>query len=189
MLRFGESRQQGPATTLGGVGQWGNIVVSLRIVLGIVLAATAAEARASSFAHPTPPANAPSIIKTGAAEASEAAALEIRPAVLGANSASVVTLGEPAVTDEKVAAIPGQPEALHAPAQNPMIIRGGVVGGAFDKAAPTKPATTTASKPATQPAAAPAPDANKKMAASGNPATNPAQQKNLPPNGTSGKVK
>ncbi len=174
---------------LGAVGQWGNIVASLRIVLGIVLVATAAEAHASSFAHPTPPVNAPSIIKTGAAEASEAAALETRPAKPGVNSASVVTLGEPAVTDEKVAAIPGEPEAPHAPAQNPMIIRGGVVGGAFDTTAPAKPAVATASKPATQPAAAPAADANKKMAASGNPATNPAQQKNLPPNGTNGKVK
>lgn len=164
-------------------------MVSLRIALGMILAATAVEARASSFAYPTPPANAPSIIRTGAAEASEAAALETRPAVPTANSASVVTLGEPAVTDEKVAAIPGQPEAMHGPAQNPMIIRGGVVGGAFDTTAPAKPAVATASKPATQPAATPAADANKKMAASGNPATNPAQQKNLPPNGTNGKVK
>ncbi|RWB65879.1 MAG: hypothetical protein EOQ50_33190 [Mesorhizobium sp.] len=84
----------------------------------------------------------------------------IDPAKLSALSApSMIALGDPvpAVTDEKVAAIPEK--SGHQPA--PMIIRGGIVGGAFATPAataaarPTAPATTTAAAPAngTSPAA------------------------------------
>jgi hypothetical protein len=75
----------------------------------------------------------------------------------------VIALGDPvpAVTDEKVAAIPSG----HQPA--PMIIRGGIVGGAF--ASPTatasaQPQTPVAAKPAN--GTAPATPANGTAAAS-----------------------
>ncbi|CDX34287.1 conserved exported hypothetical protein [Mesorhizobium sp. ORS 3359] len=74
----------------------------------------------------------------------------IDPAKLSALSApSMIALGDPvpAVTDEKVAAIPEK--SGHQPA--PMIIRGGIVGGAF-----STPAATASAKP-TAPATAAAP--------------------------------
>ncbi|RWL26423.1 MAG: hypothetical protein EOR58_17150 [Mesorhizobium sp.] len=75
----------------------------------------------------------------------------IDPARLSAVSTpSMIALGDPvpAVTDEKVAAIPEK--SGHQPA--PMIIRGGVVGGAF-----ATPAATAPAKPATPATAATTP--------------------------------
>ncbi|TIQ28966.1 MAG: hypothetical protein E5X48_30690 [Mesorhizobium sp.] len=86
---------------------------------------------------------------------------------------SIVALGEPApaVTDEKVAAIPGKSEQRHA--QTPTIIRGGIVGGAF-----ATPAATAAAK-STEPAngTAPATPANGAAAAAPNGDTKAADNK------------
>lgn len=119
-------------------------MVSMRILamLGVGLLATAGGARASSIVVLGVSTSTPSVIRLGAPESS---------------TPSVVALGEPApdVTDEKVAAIPDKP-AGHGFMQTPMIIRGGVVGGAFatPAAAPAKataaaaPTATTDTKPA-----------------------------------------
>ncbi|ESY69871.1 MULTISPECIES: hypothetical protein [Mesorhizobium] len=130
--------------------------MSVRIVLGITLAALTCGAQASSLVFPGAPASTPSVIMMAAdAKASD--------------MVSVVALGEPDVTYEKVAAIPNAPEARHGFMRNPMIIRGGVVGDAFSApvqattpAAATAPAAAPASATAS---AAPAPDTQKKPAA------------------------
>ena len=53
---------------------------------------------------------------------------------------SIVALGEPAVADENVAAIP----AASKPRPEPMVIRGGNIGEAFATPAPVAPQTPTA---------------------------------------------
>ncbi|WP_217573529.1 hypothetical protein [Mesorhizobium sp. GbtcB19] len=108
---------------------------------GIGLLAMNGIAHASSILVLGPSTSTPSVIRLNA----------IEPAKLSAATApSVIALGDPipAVTDEKVAAIP-ETSGHHQLA--PMIIRGGIVGGAF--AAPT---ATAAAKPATPAATAPA---------------------------------
>ncbi|WP_292075121.1 hypothetical protein [Mesorhizobium sp.] len=117
---------------------------------GIGLLAMNGAAHASSIVVLGVSTSTPSVVRLDA----------IDPAKLSALSApSMIALGDPvpAVTDEKVAAIPEK--SGHQPA--PMIIRGGIVGGAFATPAataaarPTAPATTTAAAPAngTSPAA------------------------------------
>ena len=114
-------------------------MMSIRVlgVIGAGLVAMMGEAQASSIMRLEASTSTPSVIRLGAIEASAA-------------TPSIVALGdpEPAVTDEKVAAIPEK--SRHGPAQIPMIIRGGIVGGAF-----ATPAATASSKTAT-PAATPA---------------------------------
>ncbi|MCA0056173.1 MULTISPECIES: hypothetical protein [unclassified Mesorhizobium] len=135
--------------------------MSVRIwgTLGVTLAAMAGGAQASSLVFPGAPSATPSIVTLEAADAAQAG-----------DTRSVTALGDPDVTYEKVAAIPNAPEARHGFLQNPMIIRGGIVGSAFStptqaKVPATAPATATASTapaangqktPATSPAAAPA---------------------------------
>lgn len=122
------------------------------------LAAIAGTAQASSLIVLGPSGSTPSVIELVALEQSKAADI----------TSSVVALGEPIpdVTFEKVAALPEQPAAKHGPVQAPMIIRGGVVGDAFDMPAPrAAPAGT---------AAAPAPVAAPRMPASGTAAATPA---------------
>ncbi|WP_425339440.1 hypothetical protein [Mesorhizobium australicum] len=135
--------------------------VSVRIwgALAITLASMGGGAKASSLVFPGAPASTPSILALKAADGK------------ASDVVSVVVLGEPDVTYEKVAAIPGKAEARHSFAQSPMIIRGGVVGGAFSTpmqakapAAATAPATPTAPATATA-SAAPAPAAHGKAAA------------------------
>ncbi|RWL89762.1 MAG: hypothetical protein EOR68_30960 [Mesorhizobium sp.] len=110
---------------------------------GIGLLAMNGAAHASSIVVLGVSTSKPSVVRLDA----------IDPAKLSALSApSMIALGDPvpAVTDEKVAAIPEK--SGHQPA--PMIIRGGIVGGAFATPAataaarPTAPATTTAAAPA-----------------------------------------
>ncbi|WP_292562875.1 hypothetical protein [Mesorhizobium sp.] len=106
---------------------------------GIGLLAMSGAAHASSIVVLGVSTSTPSVVRLEA----------IDPAKLSALSApSMIALGDPmpAVTDEKVAAIPE--ESGHQPA--PMIIRGGIVGGAF-----ATPAATASAKPGT-PATAPA---------------------------------
>lgn len=137
--------------------------MSLRILLGITLAAASGAAQASSLIFPGAPASTPSVLLLKAAAADKAS-----------DGQSVVVLGEPDVTYEKVAAIPNAPAARHGFTQSPMIIRGGVAGGAFSTptpgqapAAPAAPPKATASaapdageqKKTTTAAAAPAPAA------------------------------
>ncbi|TPL80069.1 hypothetical protein FJ941_18780 [Mesorhizobium sp. B2-3-13] len=150
--------------------------MSMRIwgTLAISLAATAGGAQASSLVFPSAPASTPSILALKAADGKASDVI------------SAVALGEPDVTDEKVAAIPDKAEARHAFPQSPMIIRGGVVGGAFSTpvqaktpAAATAPATATAS-------AAPAPAVQGKAAAPAAAAPRPAARQ---PASGAGKVK
>ena len=147
--------------------------MSVRILLGITLAALSCEAQASSLVFPGAPASTPSVLTLKAADPAKASDVQ-----------SVVAVGEPDVTYEKVAAIPNPPEAQHGFSQELMIIRGGVVGGAFSTPAQGKApaaATTPAPAPAKATAsAAPAPNAQKKPTA---PAAAP-----LPASGV-GKVK
>ncbi|BCM18141.1 hypothetical protein [Mesorhizobium sp. J8] len=107
---------------------------------GISLLAMNGAAHASSIVVVGPSSSTPSVVRLNA----------IEPAKLSAASTpSMIALGDPmpAVTDEKVAAIPEKSRHQQAP----MIIRGGVVGGAF-----ATPAATAAAKPAA-PATAAAP--------------------------------
>ncbi|MDG4900359.1 MULTISPECIES: hypothetical protein [unclassified Mesorhizobium] len=100
-------------------------------------------------------AQASSIVVLGAATSTPSI---VRLAAIepGKATPSVVALGEPvpAVTDEKVAAIPEKSGQRHA--QAPTIIRGGIVGGASATPAATAPAKEAAT-PAngTAPAATP----------------------------------
>jgi hypothetical protein len=139
-----------------GLGQRGVVIVSMRILLGITLAALSGGVQASSLVFPGAPVSTPSILILKAADPTKASDVQ-----------SVVAVGEPDVTYEKVAAIPNAPEARHGFMPGPMIIRGGVVGGDFS--APTQgkaPSATTAAAPAKATAsAAPTPDAQKKPTA------------------------
>jgi len=103
--------------------------------LGLILAAGTAQA--SSFVVPGAPSSTPSVVRLGAPEPVKVAGSSSTP--------SIVALGEPVpdVTYEKVSAIPSQ--SKHDFMQSPMIIRGGIVGDAFTKPAPsTAPAAATA---------------------------------------------
>jgi len=161
-------------------------MVSARILgaFGAGLLAMAGTARASSIVAPDVPTSAHSIIRLTAIEPGELSM---------ASTPSIVALGDPApvVTDETVAAIPEEPENGHA--QATMIIRGGVVGGAFaTPAAPAKAPEATApangKTPATPPngTASTPPNGNSKTAsASSKPQPQPASRKpaKLPPAG------
>ena len=131
--------------------------MSVRVLLGITLATMASGVQASSLVFPGTPAATPSILTLKAAD------------IKASDVVSVVTLGEPDVTYEKVAAIPNAPEARHGFMRGPMIIRGGVVGGDFTPPTQAKaPAATTAAAPApaqTTASVAPAPATQKKRAA------------------------
>lgn len=131
--------------------------MSVRILLGITLAALSGGAQASSLIFPGPPAETPSILMLKAAD------------IKASDVLSVVALGEPDVTYEKVAAIPNAPEPRHGFMPGPMIIRGGVVGGDFSTPTQGKaPAAATTAAPAPAQAtasAAPAPGTQKKPAA------------------------
>ncbi|WP_245318035.1 MULTISPECIES: hypothetical protein [unclassified Mesorhizobium] len=131
--------------------------MSVRVLLGITLATMASGVQASSLVFPGPPAATPSILTLKAAD------------IKASDVVSVVALGEPDVTYEKVAAIPNPPEAQHGFMPSPMIIRGGIVGGDFSTPTQTKaPAATTAAAPAPAQAtasAAPASGTQKKPAA------------------------
>jgi hypothetical protein len=111
---------------------------------GISLLAMNGAAHASSIVVLGASTSTPSFIRLTA----------IEPAKLsGAMTPSMMALGDPmpAVTDEKVAAIPEKSGHRLAP----MIIRGGIVGGAFATPAATasaKPATPTTTPAATAPA-------------------------------------
>jgi hypothetical protein len=127
---------------------------------GISLLAMNGVAHASSIVVVGPSTSTPSVIRLNA----------IEPAKLSAASTpSMIALGDPvpAVTDEKVAAIPEKSGHQQAP----MIIRGGIVGGAFSTPAATasaKPATatTTPAAPAPTDGTSPATPANGTAAAS-----------------------
>jgi len=99
------------------------VVLTFAVVAGTVLPAGASSIvvlGATQAADPsvvtlgTAQADAPSIVK----------AVQAEPEAGG--SPSVVMLGEPAVSNDKVAAIPSS----HAPRGAPMVIRAGIVGGA-----------------------------------------------------------
>jgi len=109
--------------------------------LSISLLAMHGAAQASSIVVVGPSTSTPSVIHLKAIEPAELSA---------ALTPSVIALGDPmpAVTDEKVAAIPEKSGHQQAP----MIIRAGIVGGAFA----TPPATASA-KPTAPAAATPAP--------------------------------
>ncbi|MBZ9668112.1 hypothetical protein [Mesorhizobium sp. ES1-3] len=151
---------------------WGTLAISL--------AAMAGEAQASSLVFPGAPASTPSILALKATDGKSS------------DVVSVVALGEPDVTYEKVAAIPDKAEARQGFPQSPMIIRGGIVGGAFSTPVQAKaPAAATAPATATSPAtatasAAPAPAAHGKAAAPAAAVTPPAAQQ---PASGAGKVK
>ncbi|WP_292217503.1 hypothetical protein, partial [Mesorhizobium sp.] len=116
-------------------------MVSMRVLaaLGVGLSAITGGAQASSIVVLGASTTTPSIIR-----------LAPEPMKLG-STPSVVALGEPAldVTDEKVAAIPDK-STHHGSMQSPMIIRGGVVGGAFATPAAAPAKATTATAPATE---------------------------------------
>jgi hypothetical protein len=131
--------------------------MSMRVLgaLGFTLAAMTGGAHASSIVFLGVSTSTPSVIKVGGSEP-----------VRTASTPSIVALGDaqPDVTYEKVAAIPEKPR------QDPMIIRGGIVGGAF--AAPA-PARASAAAPATEPTAETAP-AGTATASNGKPESQPA---------------
>ncbi|HTV69081.1 MAG TPA: hypothetical protein VMF90_11150 [Rhizobiaceae bacterium] len=69
--------------------------------------------------------------------------------IASGTDSSLIALGEPPVTDEKVAAIE---EKRSGPASTPMVIRGGVVGDTFAPAEAAAPLEPTAPAEATAPA-------------------------------------
>ncbi|CAN7653509.1 hypothetical protein [Mesorhizobium sp. LjRoot246] len=162
--------------------------VSVRILMGIVLAAVTGGAQASSLVFPGAPSSTPSIVRIGAPSQPKTA-----DAVNASDPKSVVAIGEaqPDVTDEKVAAIPDKPEARHGFQSGPMVIRGGVTGPDFPAPAPTAaPETGAAPAAETAPAAGSAP-ATASAAPSGNaeaqstPPSAPGEAagERMPPNG------
>ncbi|MER8798725.1 hypothetical protein [Mesorhizobium sp. M0019] len=112
-------------------------MLSMRILGALGLAFMAGTAQASSLVFLGQTTATPSVVSAGALER--------------AKTPSIVALGEKLpdvnenVTDEKVAAIPSQPN--HGFTGSPMIIRGGIVGDAFATPAP-KAAPATAAAPA-----------------------------------------
>ncbi|RUV53938.1 hypothetical protein EOA88_37110, partial [Mesorhizobium sp. M5C.F.Ca.IN.020.14.1.1] len=106
-------------------------MVWVRILGALGLTLAAGGAHASSFVVLGAPSSTPSVVKLGAPEPVKVAGSSSTP--------SIVALGEavPDVTYEKVAAIPSQPKPKHDFMQSPMIIRGGIVGDAFAKPAPS----------------------------------------------------
>lgn len=114
---------------------------------GISLMAMNGAAHASSIVVLGASTSTPSVIRLDAIDLAKLSAL---------SAPSMVALGDPmpAVTDEKVAAIPEKSGHQQAP----MIIRGGIVGGAFAtpaataSAKPATPATTATTPAATTPA-------------------------------------
>ncbi|MGX5846421.1 hypothetical protein ACWGTO_05010 [Mesorhizobium sp. PL10] len=136
--------------------------MSMRMLgaLGFTLAAVTGGAQASSIVFLGVSTSTPSVIKVGTPEPMKVA-----------SSPSIVALGDaqPDVTYEKVAAIPEKPRH----GQGPMIIRGGIVGGAF--AAPTPAKANAAAAPAaeTKPGAETAP-AGTATASNGKPESQPA---------------
>ncbi|MDX8480001.1 hypothetical protein RFN28_16135 [Mesorhizobium sp. VK24D] len=133
--------------------------------IGIGLLATTGLAQASSIVVLGAATSTPSVVRLAAVGQ-----------ISAASTPSIVALGDPvpAVTDEKVAAIPEK--SRHA--QTPMIIRGGVVGGAFATPAATASAKTTApATPATGTAPATAIPANGTTAAAPNGETKAADNK------------
>lgn len=131
--------------------------MSMRVLgaLGFTLAAMTGGAQASSIVFLGVSTSTPSVIKVGGPEPMTAA-----------STPSIVAVGDAQsdVTYEKVAAIPEKPR------QDPMIIRGGIVGGAF--AAPA-PARASAAAPATEPTAETTP-AGTATASNGKPESQPA---------------
>ncbi|MDX8452077.1 hypothetical protein RFM98_04855 [Mesorhizobium sp. VK9D] len=107
---------------------------------GISLLAMNGAAYASSIVVLGVSTSTPSVIRLNAIEP---------PWLSAVSTPSMIALGDPmpAVTDEKVAAIPEKSRHQQAP----MIIRGGIVGGAF-----VTPAATASAKPQTPAATAPA---------------------------------
>jgi hypothetical protein len=145
-------------------------------LLFLPLAVLAGPACASSFVTVGVPASTPSIITLGAPAVAKAepasrvdpsldprqqALAEMKPGswqVPATQTAeayppiptpSIITLGEPApaVTDEKVAAIPETKPTRFA---EPMVIRGGIVGDAFGSGTPAAPAAEQPASPPVQ---------------------------------------
>lgn len=131
----------GQGVTAVSVRAFSSVVLSLAVMTG--------GAQASSFIAVGAPSSTPSIIKPGALEPMKAAAANTAAGHASPTS-SIVVLSSPLpdVTYEKVAAIPDGPKTKHGFMQNPMIIRGGIVGGAFAVPAP-KVATSAPAAPAT----------------------------------------
>ncbi len=130
--------------------------------VGIGLLATTGLAQASSIVVPGVPTSTPSVVRLAA----------IEPGKVSEASTPSGALEEPvpAVTDEKVAAIPEKSGQRHA--QAPTIIRGGIVGGA--SAAPAATASAKSPAPAaatpangTAPAAATSPNGTAAAAPNG----------------------
>jgi hypothetical protein len=110
------------------------VVLTFAVVAGTVLPAGASSIVVLGAAQ----AADPSVVTLGTAQADDPSVVKaVQAEPEAGDSPSVVTLGEPAVSNDKVAAIPSS----HAPRGAPMVIRAGIVGGA--SVAPA-PATATA---------------------------------------------
>ncbi len=155
--------------------------MSVRVLgaLGFSLAAMTGGAQASSLVFLGISTSTPSVIRVGGTEP-----------IKIASTPSIVALGDaqPEVTYEKVAAIPEKPR--HGHTENPMIIRGGIVGGAFAAPAPAKADAAAAPAADTKPAAGTSP-AGTATASNGKPQPQPQPQPQPapPPAPGVGKVK
>lgn len=116
--------------------------MSVRILLGVIVAALTGGAHASSLVFPEASSSTPSIVTLSAAGETKAR--------------DVVAMGEPGVTYEKVSAVPAAP-VRHVFMPAPVIIRGGVVGG--NTPAPSQGTAPAATPPATASADSPPPEA------------------------------
>ena len=118
------------------------VVLTFAVVAGTVLPAGASSIVVLGAAQ----AFDPSVVTLGTAQAADPSvvkAVQAEPEAGG--SPSVVMLGEPAVSNDKVAAIPSS----HAPRGAPMVIRAGIVGGASVAPAPATASTSKAAKDST----------------------------------------
>ncbi|MBA1141475.1 hypothetical protein [Mesorhizobium neociceri] len=140
--------------------------MSMRVLaaLGFTLAAMTGGAQASSIVFLGVSKSTPSVIKVGEPDPMKVA-----------STPSIVAVGDaqPDVTYEKVAAIPEKPRHGN---QNPMIIRGGIIGGAFAAPAPAKASAAAAPAEETKPTAGTAP-AGTATASNGKPESQPAAPK------------
>lgn len=169
----------------------------MRTLFGLLLVAAvlAGEAHASSFVTLEPLSTArkaPSIIELGTANSVEVLGAEradgersnpvpgrsapiVQSASIVRISPSIVAMGEPAIAMEKVAAI-GDPKKRHGPEPLPVVIRGGVLGDAFTRAAPPT-SMPLPSEPAKQEAA----NAPRSKPARDKPANRPEPEPVAPP--------
>ena len=116
---------------LGALGKRGAISVSVRILMGIILAAVTGGAQASSLVFPGAPSSTPSIVRVGAPNRPKIAEEPTPSMSVGAG----IGAASPTSPMKRWRRSPTR-RGRHGFMPGPMIIRGGVVGADFPALAP-----------------------------------------------------